>query len=588
MPNWREARRRGPKITKRPDGFYIERTAGDVVRMTNYTARIAEEITYDNGSGPTGRAYVLAVKVGRGKEERHVVLNEEFHSMTWVATRVGARAFLYNTKGASLPKVRLAIQENSPRIRKVTVYRAIGWQQVRGQAVYLHAGGGLGVHGPVPGLRVEPPAGLTNYRLPDPRGADLREAVRTSLDFTRIAPDAVTMPLYAMVARAPIGAADVAVHLGGKSGSLKTQLAALLQAHSGAAFDENTLPASFIDTPLSIPEMANTVRDAIFAVDDFVPWASGKTGKEMQQAAERLVRSVGNQAGRARLRGGSRVQGAAPRCLVVTTGEDVPEGYSIRGRLMFIRVVEGAVSLPALTAAQEAARQGKYAMAMAGYVQWLASRRDQILRSLPRRLDVLRNELRRHRPHPRTPDNLAQAVIGLDIWAEFAEDAGAVTSEEADQLRQRLNAVLPEIADVQRSILSAADPAGRLVPLLRASIKSGNAHAGGLNGGPPDSSAHLGWSTVDGATRPQGRRIGWVEGDELFLDFTMAFAAAQEAAEAAGEPLTITPTRLKKRLHEQGQLRSVDKQRETLTIRKTIEGKRVEVLHVLVRALLET
>lgn len=588
MPSRTEDRRRGPKILKRPDGFYIEKKAGEVVRMTNYTARIVEEITYDDGAGPAGRAYVVSVKVGRGAEERYIVASGEFHSMAWVADRIGARAILYNTKGASLPKIRLAIQENSPHIRKVTVYRAIGWQRIRGQWVYLHAGGALGAHGPVSGLRVEPPAGLENYRLPDPRGADLREAVQASLDFTRIAPDAVTMPAYALMVRAPVGSTDVAVHFGGRSGSRKTQLAALLQAHSGAAFDEDTLPASFMDTPLSIPEMASMVRDAVFVVDDFVPLASGKTGKEMQHAAERLFRSVGNQAGRARLRGGTRVAGAPPRCMVVTTGEDVPEGYSLRGRLTFVRVADGAVSLPALSAAQQAARGGKYATAMAGFVQWLASRRQQIANSLPDRLAELRRDYQRYRPHPRTPDNLAQAVIGLDIWAEFAEDVGAVTGSEADQLRQRLSAVLPEVADMQQSILSASDPAGRLVPLLRAAIRSGNAHVGAMGGGLPADPGRLGWTPVEGATRPQGRRIGWVEGDELYLDFTMALAAAQESAEAAGEPLTITPTKLKKRLQEQGYLRSVDRQRETLTIRKMIDGKRVEVLHVSARPLLET
>jgi hypothetical protein len=385
-----------------------------------------------------------------------------------------------------------------------------------------------------------------------------------------------------LIWRAPLGSTDVACHLSGKSGTFKTQLATLMQAHFGAEFNEDTLPASFMDTALVLPEIAHLAKDAILVVDDYVPSSSGKTGSEMRQAAERLFRSIGNQVGRARVRGGGSVDfGAAPRSLVVTTGEDVPDEYSVRGRILFIRVAEGAVSAAALTACQEAAREGYLAMAMSHYLRWLAPRYQGITSSLPARIEALRPELKQFRAHPRTPDNLANVIIGLDVWADFAVDIGAMPKPEADELRRRLRAVLPALADMQASIVNAADPPTRLLPLLGAAIRAGNAYVGGVDGGAPAQAERLGWvATSFGVLMHQGTLIGWSEGDDLFLDSTAAFRIATTTAEGSGDPLGITETRLKKRLNEQGQLRTVDPSRQTLTIRKMVNGARREVLHL--------
>jgi hypothetical protein len=79
---------------------------------------------------------------------------------------------------------------------------------------------------------------------------------------------------------------------------------------------------------------------------------------------------------------------------------------------------------------------------------------------------------------------------------------------------------------------------------------------------------------------PLGDCIGWVEGEDLYLEPAASFRAVQVALRDTGEDLAITEQTLRKRLQEKGLLVSVDKNRETLTTRKSIAGSTKSVLHL--------
>jgi hypothetical protein len=80
--------------------------------------------------------------------------------------------------------------------------------------------------------------------------------------------------------------------------------------------------------------------------------------------------------------------------------------------------------------------------------------------------------------------------------------------------------------------------------------------------------------------RPQGRRVGWIDGEALYLEPEASYAAAQEMAGAQGESLTVSAPTLRRRLKERGLLASVDAKRETLTIRRVVESASRNVLHL--------
>lgn len=79
--------------------------------------------------------------------------------------------------------------------------------------------------------------------------------------------------------------------------------------------------------------------------------------------------------------------------------------------------------------------------------------------------------------------------------------------------------------------------------------------------------------------------VGLVGSENVYLEPEAAFAEVQELGREQGESLTISSRTLRQRLHEKGLLAGTDKARHMLTVRKTLEGSRREVLHVRSRIL---
>ena len=77
----------------------------------------------------------------------------------------------------------------------------------------------------------------------------------------------------------------------------------------------------------------------------------------------------------------------------------------------------------------------------------------------------------------------------------------------------------------------------------------------------------------------RGERIGWVDGEDLYLEPEAAYAATQKQGRDSGEPLTVAGRTLRKRLSERGLLVSTDHKRGTSTVRRTLESSRKDVLH---------
>jgi hypothetical protein len=111
----------------------------------------------------------------------------------------------------------------------------------------------------------------------------------------------------------------------------------------------------------------------VLVVDDFAPVGTTADIQRLHREADRLFRAAGNRSGRARMRadGGSRPT-YHPRGLIISTGEDIPSGQSLRARLLVLELTPGAIATTALSAAQSDAAEGLFAGALAGYLRWLA------------------------------------------------------------------------------------------------------------------------------------------------------------------------------------------------------------------------
>jgi len=327
------------------------------------------------------------------------------------------------------------------------VFNHTGWHLDGDQTIYLHAGGALGPSGPVAGIRTRLDPGLDRYVLPDPPdGDDLREAVRASVSVLGVTAAPVGVALLAMVYRAPLGQIDFSGFLVGRTGVGKSELAALAQQHYGPGMDRLGLPASWMSTANALQAIAFRIKDALLVIDHFDPI-------DGHRMAERLLSRQHDAP--ARTRSDATRPPMPPRALILGTGEAIPRGESLRSHLLVLDVRPRDVSWGNLTFLQERAASGRFAVAMAGYLRWLAATYDHQADRVNAR--ELRRPLLRGAVHPRTPDMIASLNLGLERFLEFAEDTGAISALKRLDIRGRAWDALFDLGEAQ----AADSPVGR-------------------------------------------------------------------------------------------------------------------------------
>ncbi|HEY7154771.1 MAG TPA: DUF927 domain-containing protein [Gemmataceae bacterium] len=563
---------------------------GDVtVPLATWTARIVEQTTLDDGAE---RRTVLTVagKLADGTPlPRAEVPAREYPWMNWPVEVWGTRAVVYAGSGTA-DHVRAAVQILSGDVPTRTVFSHAGWREIDGYWCYLHAGGGIGADGPVAGVLIQLPEALANYVLPaPPEDAVLAAAIRASLAVLDMAPDSITAALLGAVYRAVLGSADYALHLAGPTGAGKSELSALGQQHWGAGMDRLHLPASWSSTGNSLEGIAFAAKDALLTVDDFAPGGSNVDVARLHREADRLLRAQGNRSGRQRMRAdGSLRPARPPRGTILSTGEDIPRGQSLRARVLVLELEPGDLDWSRLTACQRDAAAGLYAQALAGFVRWLAPRYPTIRAGLAAETAALRERVHSEGLHARTPGVIADLATGWHYWLDYALESRAIDATERDTLARRAWAALLEAAARQAEHIESAEPCGHFLRLLAGSLASGRGHVADVAGQEPENSQAWGWRNITiGAGQnmrvewqPQGRLIGWVEGDDLYLEPEASFAEAQELARHQGDSLPVSSRTLWRRLHERSLLASCDDRRQRYTVRRTLGGVRRYVIHL--------
>jgi hypothetical protein len=274
-----------------------------ITALTNFHARIVGDLILDDGDQER-RRFRLEAEVA-GQSTTFTVSAVEFSQMGWVLKKLGPQAIVYP---GQQHHARAAIQCLSGPIRQERIFGHLGWRKHGPHWVYLHAGGALGVAGPLPEVQVELPAALQSYQLlPSSNAAERVSAVQASLRLLSLASDRITFPLLAAVYRAPLGQVDFSVFLTGRTGVFKTAVAALCQRHFGAKLDASGLPTNFASTAPALQYLAFQAKDALLVVDDFAP-TGRHSDRQLQSVSEGLFRAAGNQQGRSRMGGGTSAE----------------------------------------------------------------------------------------------------------------------------------------------------------------------------------------------------------------------------------------------------------------------------------------
>ena len=302
-------------------------------------------------------------------------------------------------------------------------------------------------------------------------------------------------------------------------GEGKTETVALAQQHWGAGLDARHLPCSWASTGNALEGQAFAAKDAIFVIDDFVAGATVHDQARLHREADRVFRAQGNRSGRARMRAdGSLRPAKPPRGLILSTGEDIPRGQSLRSRLLVLEVETGAVTWARLSVCQQDAAAGRYAQALSAFVRWLAPRYDDVRQRLPAEVGALRDKALRSGQHRRTPEIVANLQHGLRLFLGFAAETSAITAPERTALWKRGWAALGDAAAAQAKFQQASEPTHQFLTFLTAALGSGDVHVAGPKGGAPITPEAWGWrstivrraflTTSSGAPRASGS-VGW-------------------------------------------------------------------------------
>jgi hypothetical protein len=551
-----------------------------VETLTNFCAEIKRELIYHDGPKHsthliiTGRIHDDELdahgerKYPEGKPLPEITVPaSDFASLGWVADKWGLTPIIYPVASAERD-LRTAIQLAS-KPEKEHIYTHTGWTDINGEPTYLSNSGGITRKGLNPNISVALPHELKNYELPAPSGDP--QAFFDSLRLVNIGPPETMWVLLLACYRAAVGPVDFTVHLAGRTGTYKSELASLIQSHYGEKMHAKALPASWSSTANAVEALCYRAKNAIITLDDFVPTGTAWQVRQLQKTADQIVRGQGNQAGRSRLTDISQMQTTYyPRGLTLSTGEDVPEGHSVRGRMMILELAPGDIVPAKLTQAQQ--KRPQYPKAMADWIQWLAG--TNAAETVKFVADKIRDK-HLHIGHTRTPSIIGQLLATMNLLTEYAVERKYVTLDAMESLSAKAEIAVLSAANKQKEFLEAADPVEATLDTIRLLLGSQIAHCNTKAGGIPKDAEKYGWTKKEVAGgmpdyARNGPRLGWVdtEKNELLIDPN----ALTLIKKYSGGKLAITQQTLLKRMKEAGILTRTDDNRQRNTCRLMLEG----------------
>lgn len=571
------------------------------IPLCDFTCKIVEEIKQDSDLQDE-----LFVRI-EGKRSDGLPLPlvdvpaETFYNSqgNWSNKYWGTTTFIY-PGAAKKENLRAAIDLYSKLngdIPKRVIYKFTGWKKIDDQWHYLTNSGAITAAGLVDTVETDLGIGHVKfYSLPAPLSEEqLKQAAVEVLALLDICPTKphIGAALLAAVARAPLGEChpiDFAIWLHGLTGSRKSELAALALAFFGK-FNSRRFPATWADSITDLEIKGHQTKDSIFSIDDYKPSVSKAEAEKLGKKAEDFVRGTGNQGARGRR---TPTLGAIPapfnRSLTIITGEDLPKGQSLLGRLLVIEIGRADVDNKQLTRLQLAADTGLFSGLMSSYIQWLAPRLDQLKQGFPAIVKQSRDKTIQEgfaSSHPRAPEIFANLVAGFDLFLDFLSDFELLSIDECNALLSSMEANLKQILFEQNTYQVEQDEVQRFLELLKAAFSSGNCHiAERFKKAPPKSHPYFwGWRSAgkdlnnEEVFKPMGDCVGYLSEEtssspcEVWLAQENAFKIAAQFARNQGDSLLISAPSLWRRMVERGLVLKTETETKTGKTRSAVKQK---------------
>jgi CHC2 zinc finger/Domain of unknown function (DUF927) len=499
------------------------------VPLCNFDAQIKEEIVLDDGA-ETHREFVI-----EGRLDTEAMLPEarvmvaRFASMNWVGELGTARnRKCWQQHQGSLESCDSEALAQCPRPLRFT---HTGWRKIGSQWKYL-SGSTTGNSN----CEVDLGAELARYQMPAVAG-DPVGAMKLSLSLLKVAPLRITAPLFAACFRAPLCGAypqDLSIWLEGRTGSMKSTLAALALNHFGE-FDRVTLPGNWESTANHLERRAFVLKDSLFVIDEYVP--TGLNRREIETKASRILRGQGHLSGRNRLKSDLTERPAFyPRGIIISTGEEHPPGQSLLARTIVIELSRDDVDIDLLTLLQQGA--GRFAHAMAGYINWLAPQMDQLPALLKETFLGARAKATTGAEHLRIPEAAAHLWLGVHSALTYAQEIGAIGLDDAERSLDECWDAFIAIGKDQATLVEEEQPTRRFLGVLHTMVTQVRAIIKDKSEVIPD-------------PKPGVDFVGWRDADYLYLLPDATFQAVARFCHNTGDHLPRAE-RLKRDLKKDG------------------------------------
>ena len=480
-------------------------TGTEFVKLCNFNAHISEDIRYIDGQSEK-RCYRLKGEVviaGKVQILEPIEIDSaDFKKMNWLH-EWGAGTNIDST-AATDANVRDCIEKLSlTKTKKHKAFTHTGWREIDDEYYFLQKSGAIGTKGISDSIEVrldgsskgEGKIVLSHYdltvnRYGKPLKVDdkevIKNAVSSSLDILELSANKpacylLLLSAYRAVLNEALGA-EFSTFFYGYTGSFKTEFTALAQAHFGAGFHGKHLPANWTGTGMSLEYLLFITKDVLTACDDFNPTGSPQQIAEFHKKAEIVFRGQGNQAGRTRLTADIELRPEYhPRGLVMGSGEDLPQGESLRSRILFAELKKGDIASEDLSKAQDLARDGSYCIAMYNFVKFIAglSKDNELTIKLEKDFRTQREKLKglvTNASHLRLVDQIASLSIALDVLLNFAINHDAISDARANAIAEEGRTALRNFIPSQNELQLDQNPAFIFCSIIGTVLTTGKAN----------------------------------------------------------------------------------------------------------------
>lgn len=555
-----------------------------IVPLTNFTAEIISEINLVNDHTPQ-KLYELKGAIRNSHPVSNVLVRvEEFKTLDWVENHWGHKAIII--PGYSKEHAATAIRVLSGNVESRNIYAKTGFIVEKDVRYFLDSHKAISVEGINNAIAVETERNLKKVDLWGEVVCrnDLTTCIAKSLDLVNVCEETVSFPLLAFTLISPlaqIAGIDFSIFVTGKTGSYKSELTAIMQSFWGSEFDSRSFPLNWSSTSNFILMLLFYGKEVLLTIDDFAPKDNLSESQRLHTKAGDVFRSVGNKDGRQRLTADSKSQPTLfPRAAVISCGEDLPKGHSIKARLLILELKPESVNLDKLTEAQAQRSEGVYVKVTTSFIRWLLK---QDFTNIKAHIIERKNRIRENveaNGHPRNLEAMCLLISCFEVFADFVKQESDFSSDTLNFLTRKLTPILLGLLPNQEAYQKSEDHCVKFLSLIMDALRSGKAHLCSPTTGlePTYYASSAGWlkDPFSERMKPSGQKIGWLSSAEVMLIQETAYGLVESMSREQGATFGITQQTLWKRLSERGIITKADEGKHT--VKRKLEGESHRVL----------